>query len=276
MAEKRPVLVARAKTPWSTGWAASVLRGIASVFIIAIVFGVFLDAVIVSNTVLYTTQPYTTSQSSTVSANAVNYNSSVFTPNVLFTLSGTTLGGGGNTINWISPSKPLTVTVIGNSIATSATNALHAVPGGLDSQTFTVTNILANQPTGLTGNYYNITKVVFTLPAGLNAYNVSPSFTGTVSENYNGVPVGSYPASFTAASVNSIGTYTASAQHVGTTGSSPEAVYATLAGYLVTLANFTGIVILMVIILIVIMVIYTLFTPVSGSSAGGMGTGEGL
>jgi hypothetical protein len=58
---------------------------------------------------------------------------------------------------------------------------------------------------------------------------------------------------------------------IGTTGSSAVSVFQSLVGYLVTLANFVGIIILLVIIMIVILVIYALFAPVGGG--GGMGFG---
>jgi hypothetical protein len=57
--------------------------------------------------------------------------------------------------------------------------------------------------------------------------------------------------------------------NIGTTGQSAVSVYQTLIGYLVTLANFVGIIILLVIIMIVILVIYALFAPVGGMGGGG-------
>ena len=55
---------------------------------------------------------------------------------------------------------------------------------------------------------------------------------------------------------------------IGGTGQTALSVFQTLVGYLVTLANFVGIIILLVIIMIVILVIYALFAPVGGMSAG--------
>lgn len=51
---------------------------------------------------------------------------------------------------------------------------------------------------------------------------------------------------------------------IGNTGQTAIGVFQTLVGYLVTLANFVGIIILLVIIMIVILVIYALFAPVGG------------
>ena len=58
---------------------------------------------------------------------------------------------------------------------------------------------------------------------------------------------------------------------IGTTGQTAISVYQTLVGYLVTLANFVGIIILLVIIMIVILVIYALFAPMGGGFGGGYG-----
>ena len=56
---------------------------------------------------------------------------------------------------------------------------------------------------------------------------------------------------------------------IGTTGQSAVTVFTTLISYLVTLANFVGIIILLVIIMIVILVIYALFAPMGGGGGGG-------
>jgi hypothetical protein len=55
---------------------------------------------------------------------------------------------------------------------------------------------------------------------------------------------------------------------IGTTGQTAISVFQTLISYLVTLANFVGIIILLVIIMIVILVIYALFAPIGGAGGG--------
>ena len=59
---------------------------------------------------------------------------------------------------------------------------------------------------------------------------------------------------------------------IGTTSSTAISVYGSLVGYLVTLANFVGIIILLAIIVVVISVLYYFF----GGNKGGGGAFSGL
>ena len=58
---------------------------------------------------------------------------------------------------------------------------------------------------------------------------------------------------------------------IGTTGSTPISVFVSLISYIVTLANFVGIIILLAIIAVVILVLYFFFRP-----GGGMGAATGM
>lgn len=58
--------------------------------------------------------------------------------------------------------------------------------------------------------------------------------------------------------------------NVGSTGQTPLNVFSTLVGYLVTLANFVGIIILLAIVVVVIAVLYLFFRPGGGGGISGM------
>ena len=245
-------------SPITNGWAGQVLRTLVSVFVIAIVFGVFLYATVVTNNNFLASQPYTYSASTSASTNAVG----IIAAN---TISVTFTGDYAN----FSSATPLTLTITGNQVNAYATNTVYATQGTGITQTYTITSPTATQTlTSTQGNFFNISSVTLSSP--------SPSFiVGTVgaaiTETYLGATHGSVPWANTVVTTTASGTLNTAAQKIA--GATPSSIYTSLVAYLVTLANFVGIIILLVIIMIVILVIYALFAPIGGVS---MGTGNGI
>ncbi|MGC8572331.1 MAG: hypothetical protein ACP5LH_03585 [Candidatus Micrarchaeia archaeon] len=67
---------------------------------------------------------------------------------------------------------------------------------------------------------------------------------------------------------NTLSTTAGANNVIGNTNQTPISVFQTLLSYLVTLANFVGIIILIVIIMIVIAVVYMIFRPNNGGGNG--------
>lgn len=230
----------------SGGWGGATLNVLYTVFIVAIIFGVILTATAITSSTINTIAPITNSLVTTPGGN-IGQNI-LSTNSLVITCTGA--------CSWISTSRPATVTVVGNGIGVYATNEIFATRGTQLSQTFTLTSATFPQTlTATNGNYYNISVVSI---SGFGS-SAEPSFTVTVTQNALSVTHLSVPSDKTTNVISAVAVQTVSEQTIGTSSSTSSGVFGSIATYLVTVANFTGIIILLAIIIVVVSVIYLLF-----------------
>lgn len=238
------------------GWAGSVLKTLVSVFVIAIIFGVFLDATVVTNSAISTSQPYSVASTTTQnSINAIHFAAANTVKSLTVVYSG----------DWfnISSANPLTLSLTGNAVTTFGTNQIATASNAQQTKVYTITN--PNAVILESGSiFFNINSVSLSVPNG--AYYVG-TLGATVTQSFNAVANGDVTNTYETNTINGVGQLTSAAQTIA--GSSPTSVYQSIVEYLVTLANFVGIIILLVIIMIVILVIYALFAPIGGGMGGG-------